>query len=281
MAEANHVAAAIPLPSGWTKETRQVTLVLPLGNRQEEVTYWVNSVGMRFLPLPAGEFVMGQDNSPKFPDAAPAHWVRITRPFFMGAYEVTRGQYESITGKFVPGSQRPRDEPAHRITWDDAQRFCRFLSQQEGSTYRLPTEAEWEYACRAGTTTGSYTGNRDPKELCCIFYKPEAVTGREKHNPRYYPEPVGTFPANPFGLFDMAGNVSEWCQDWYARDYYASSLTDDPQGPPSGTIHVRRGGSYETGRLGCRSYYRVSPKGTGGAGFRIALPIDAVGHTVE
>ena len=284
MAEANRVAAGIPLPAGWKKKTRQVTLVLPLGNRQEEVTYWVNSVGMRFLPLPAGQFVMGQDNAPKFPDAAPEHFVRITRPFFMGACEVTRGQYESITGKYVPGGRQGSqlgDEPAYRITWDNAQMFCRILSQREGSAYRLPTEAEWEYACRAGTTTGSYIRSGDPKELSCICYKPEATVGREKHTPRYHPEPVGTFPPNPFGLFDMAGNVSEWCQDWYAKDYYASSPTDDPQGPLSGTMHVRRGGSYETGRLGCRSYYRVSPEGTGGAGFRIVLPIDAVGHAVK
>ena len=288
MAEADRVAAAIPLTSGWTKETRQVTLVLPLGNRQEEVTYWVNTVGMKFVPLPAGEFLMGQDNSPKFPDAEPAHRVRITRPFFMGAHEVTRAQYESISGKWIPGGrQGPQfgDEPAHRIKWDDAQRFCRILSQQEGLAYRLPTEAEWEYAYRAGTKTSTYLGvggNRDLTELCCIYYQPKAIAAKDKYKiTRYHPEPVGTFPANPFGLFNMAGNVSEWCQDWYAEDYYASSPTDDPEGPPSGTVHVRRGGSYETGRLGCRSYYRVSPKGTGGAGFRIVLPIDSIDHAVE
>jgi formylglycine-generating enzyme required for sulfatase activity len=280
MAEVDRIATLMPLPPRWKKKTRRVTLALPLGNREKKLTYWVNTVGMKFVPLPTGEFLMGQDNSPKFPDADPAHRVRITRPFFMGAHEVTRAQYKAITGKLVPFRSGPQldREPAHRVTWDDAIEFCRILSQKEGLTYRLPTEAEWEYAYRAGTATSTYVGaggNRDLTELCCIYYQPKAIAAKDKYKiTRNHPEPVGTFPANPFGLFNMAGNVSEWCQDWYAEDYYALSPMDDPQGPPSGTTHVRRGGSYETGRLGCRSYYRVSPKDTGGAGFRIVLPID-------
>jgi len=259
MAEADRAAAIMLLPSAWTKKTRRVTLALPLGNHEEKLTYWVNTVGMKFVPLPAGEFLMGQDNHPRFPDAEPAHWVRITRPFFMGAHEVTRAQYKAISGNLVPFRQglQLNNEPAHGVIWDDALEFCRILSQQEGLAYRLPTEAEWEYACRAGTTTSTYVGNRDLTKLCCIYYKPKAIVARDRPQPtRYHPEPVGTFPANPFGLFNMAGNAWEWCQDWYAEDYYALSPTDDPEGPPCGTKHVRRGGSHVTGRLGCLSLRR-------------------------
>jgi len=278
--EAREVAARTALPPGWTKVMRRVTLALPLGNHEEEVTYWVNTVGMEFVSLPAGQFLMGQA---RVPDAEPAHWVNITRPCFMGAYEVTRAQYEAVTGKIAPTRGEPplANHPVYLIDWEESVAFCRLLSEREGLPYRLPTEAEWEYAYRAGTMTRTYMGDRDPKELASIFYRPDAVAAGDRHAPRYHPEPVGTFPANPFGLFNMAGNAWEWCQDWYAADYYARSPTDDPPGPPAGTMHVRRGGSYDTGRGGCLSWARVPPSAAERrAGFRVVLPHDAVYNAV-
>ena len=283
-----------------------------------------NSLGMKFVWVPAGDFMMGGDESPEvlarsFPqyererlsdlgDEAPAHPVRITRPFFLGQHEVTVGQFrkfiaasgytpESVadgTGGYGYNASRahelsvtpngdafegrdpkyswpnpgfPQDDsyPVLNVTWNDAVAMSRWLSQQEGKTYRLPTEAEWEYACRAGTSTRYYSGD-DPESLLQIAntfdadaaqnwpaWQPFALKG---HDGYAFTAPVGSFRPNAFGLHDMLGNAWEWTADWYDQNYYARSPLADPLGPADGNVHVRRGGSWHTWSLYARCSYR-------------------------
>ena len=270
----------VPLPNGWTRRNRTVHVAMPLGNTEEEIYYWQNSIGMQFVLITPGEFRMGMRGNRH--NAGPAHTVRISKPFLMSAYEVTIGQYESITGKMILryyGAPQGRDAasklyPAGGIKWSEAVEFCNELSRLEGMDFRLPTEAEWEYACRAGTTTRFYLGNRDPKDLICIYYKTKK--DRLDQMVRTSAEPVGRFPANPFGLFDISGNVWEWCQDWYDPDYYSKSPVDDPQGPASGRDHVIRGGAWDCGRVSSKSTVRTGTSdATLPVGFRVVLPLEA------
>jgi len=223
---------------------------------------YTNSIGMRFVRIEAGEFEMGQlktlvpevlpeieggDRGGRFDllyegdyDEKPVHKVTITRPFYMGICEVTNLQYElfdrghaMLRGK--NGLSKEDDEAVIYVSWYDAQAFCRWLSDKEGLPYRVPTEAEWEYACRAGTTTNYYTGDVLPKEYenkpgnsCLVKTK---IT-------------VGKTPPNSWGLYDMHGNVEEWCYDWYGP--YQKKTQKDPVGYVDGDFRVTRGGSYGT-----------------------------------
>ncbi|MDM0104635.1 formylglycine-generating enzyme family protein [Variovorax sp. J22R24] len=164
-----------------------------------------------------------------------------------------------------PGFAQAGDHPVVNVTWNDAKAMAAWLSQSEGAVYRLPSEAEWEYACRAGTSTRYNTGDapasllgsaalldldtaqRWPRRL------PFAVPGHDGHE---FTAPVGSFAPNAFGLFDMHGNVWEWVADWYGEHYYAESPRDDPPGPGTGRLHVRRGGSWASSALYVRSSYR-------------------------
>ncbi|MHC4372451.1 MAG: formylglycine-generating enzyme family protein, partial [Planctomycetota bacterium] len=211
--------------------------------RIPEGTEYTNSIGMKFVRIEPGEFQMGQlkrlvpevlpeieggDRGGRFDlqaegdyDEKPVHTVKITKSFFMGVLEVTNKQYEL----FDPQHRRLRgkhklskadDEAVIYVSWYDAQVFCQWLSDKEGLAYRLPTEAEWEYACRAGTSTNYSTGDILPKEY--------------ENKPGNYclvktDIPVGKTPANPWGLYDMHGNVEEWCYDWYGP-YLDKSQTD-------------------------------------------------------
>ena len=143
--------------------------------------------------------------------------------------------------------------------------FCKWLSKKEGKTYRLPTEAEWEYACRAGTTTRFNCGD-DPDTLLEAANM-DHVKGRTefphvqelelpKDKPVTFTVPVGSFKPNRFGLYDMHGNVWEWCSDWYGEDYYANSPVDDPQGPDDGHLRVRRGGAWHSYPIWARASFR-------------------------
>jgi len=276
--DARAAAEQAALPSGWSKQTRTALLALPLGETEAEVVYWKNTIGMEFVLIPAGRFLMGVGRCDT--GWGPQHWVRITRPFFLGAHEVTRQQYEQVTGKtaytyygYHPEGSGDR-YPMGKLDWEDAVAFCQRLSDLEGMAYRLPTEAEWEYACRAGTTSRHYLGNRDPKDLTCIYYKTKQ--GRLDQMVRYRTEPVGSFPANPFGLYDMVGNVWEWCRDWYDEAYYAASPTDDPPGPATGEQHVIRGGAWDSGRVCALSACRASGlDAVTPIGLRVVLPVDA------
>ncbi|MHC4647375.1 MAG: SUMF1/EgtB/PvdO family nonheme iron enzyme, partial [Planctomycetota bacterium] len=188
-------------------------------------------------------------------DERPVHRVNITKPFFMGILEVTNEQYEkfdpshsSMRGK--NGFSSKDDEAVIFVNWHEARAFCDWLSDKEGLPYRLPTEAEWEYACRAGTATEFWTGNRLPE----AFHKNARRTSFNEPDD-IVPLTVGRTPANPWGLFDTHGNVEEWCHDWYGP--YRPGEQDDPVGMVDGDFKVTRGGSHGTNLYYLRSANRM------------------------
>jgi len=184
-----------------------------------------------FVEIPAGEFMMGSDSGER--DEKPQHRVRITKRFEMGKYEVTQAQWKAVMGANT-GHFKGDDRPTETVSWNDAQEFLKRLNAMNaGYRYRLPTEAEWEYAARADSAVDAVA------DLDAVAWQ-DGNSGLETH-------PVGGKRANGWGLYDMLGNVWEWCADWYGKDYYASSPVDDPQGPASGTTHVVRGGSWSDG----------------------------------
>jgi len=297
--------------------------------KEAELRTITNSIGQKLVLIPAGEFLMGSKESVDeldrlFPgykiktktdlfEDETQHRVRITKPFYLGKYEVTIGQFRQFTkdtgylseaekedppdrpekykrprggwginaktGKFEgrraeytwknPGYPQGEDHPVVNVTWNDAVAFCKWLSKKEGKVYRLPTEAEWEYACRAGTTTRYHSG--DDKETLIKVANIADASGSAKGK-REFPDwddfalsgsdgytftaPVGSFRPNAWGLHDIHGNVWEWCSDWYGEDYYKKSPRDDPQGPASGDLRVRRGGAWHTYPLYVRSAFR-------------------------
>ena len=233
----------------------------------EEDNIVTNSIGMKLVYISAGSFMMGSSSSAKllaseydapegvFTDEFPQHQVRISEGFWMGQTEVTQGQYKSVMNA-QPWSgedsvQESANNPAVHVTWDDAAAFCRKLSQQEGKTYRLPTEAEWEYACRAGTTTEFSFGDSDSSlGDHAWFYDNASKVGQK------YAHSVGQKKPNPWGLYDMHGNVWECCSDWYDEDYYSNSPSVDPKGPPLGAYRSLRGGSWGGDELNLRCSMR-------------------------
>jgi formylglycine-generating enzyme required for sulfatase activity len=207
------------------------------------VTESSNSIGMDFKHLPGGTFQMGE--------VSENHKVTLSQSFQMGVYEVTQAQYEQVMGN-NPSHFKGGNNPVEQVSWDDAVEFCQKLSalpeeKAAGRVYRLPTEAEWEYACRAGTTT-AYSFGDDETQLSDYAWYDE--------NSGDTPHAVGGKKANAWGLYDIHGNVWEWCSDWYDGDYYKSSPVSDPQGPSEGSSRVPRGGSWPYSARFCRSAYR-------------------------
>ena len=207
---------------------------------------YVNSIGMRFVRIEPGSFTMGQKEGRDL-DESPVHKVNITRPFYMAATEVTNAQYEQFRPEHSAdrgrrGVSKEDGEAVAVIDWQDAVDFCEWLSKKDGIPYRLPTEAEWEYACRAGTTTQFYVGEELPEEY--LQQGDQDVSLR-----------TGASPANPWGLYDMHGNVEEWCQDWYGP--YVGDEQTDPVGRESGLFRVTRGGSHSTEARFLRSASRL------------------------
>ena len=222
-----------------------------------------NTLGMKFMLIPPGEFQMGipreqieevcrslggygsmARTKADIASESPRHRVRITRAFYLGRTEVTRNMFRRVMGK-DPSLSRTSvgDAPVENVSWDEACEFCRKMSQLPGESnpqarYRLPTEAEWEYACRAGSQTRFFWGD-DPNgwEQYAWMYSNAAGT----------PQRVATRRPNPWGLHDMSGNVSEWCADWFGEKYYAESPLEDPRGPASGIWHVMRGSDCKSG----------------------------------
>jgi len=249
-----------------------------------------SGVSLQCVLIPAGKFLMGSPETEKDrgKEEGPQHEVTISRPFYMGIHEVTRGQFAAFVrdgayrmeaekegkaggwdgSKFVEmegyswkkvGFEQTDDHPVVNVSWNDAGAFCAWMSRKAGQTVRLPTEAEWEYGCRAGTTTAYHWGNdpNDGKGWCNasdqMAKKQFPIWPAFNWTDDYvFTAPVGRFKPNAFGLYDMHGNVWEWCSDWYA-DSYANAKNQDPQGPASGSSRVLRGGSWSYCPRLCRS----------------------------
>ena len=249
-----------------------------------------------------------------FEDEHPQHRVRITKPFYLGTCHVTRGQSRQFVadtsyktdaekgqrpGAFGwnpdkkelrfkekyswqnAGFEQTDEHPVVCVSWNDAAAFCQWLSKKEGKAYRLPTEAEWEYACRAGTTT-RYSSGDDPEALAEVGNVADAAARAQFPDWKYtlkasdgyvFTSPVGSFKPNALGLYDMHGNAWQWCADWYGAEYYAAFPVDDPTGPASGNDRVLRGGSWGGGPLNSRSANRsrITPVYRSyNSGFRVA-----------
>jgi len=223
-----------------------------------------NSIGMKLKLIEAGEFMMGSEKGEK--NEKPIHKVKITKPFYMGVCEVTQAQYEKIMGK-NPSVFKGPDRPVDSVMWDDAVLFCKKLSEEEGVEYRLPTEAEWEYTCRAGTTTMYYWGDEMDRNYAWYWENSEERT----HD-------VGKKKPNAWDLYDMSGNAYEWCSDWYDADYYENSPGKDPQGPKGDGFRVLRGGSWFDHPRYCRSASRFEDEQDREAddsyGFRVVREVE-------
>jgi len=215
-------------------------LILDLGNK----------VSMKLVLIPAGKFTMGSPRTEKdrSNDETPRREVTISKPFYMSVYEVTQAQYQQVMGT-NPSNVTDKTHPVDRVSWNDAVEFCGKLSRKTGKTVRLPTEAEWEYACRAGSTTRFYYGD-DPDYSQLADYAWYSTDNDSRTHP------VGLKKPNAWGLYDMHGNVWEWCSDRHASSY-ARAGTLDPQGPDSGQYRVLRGGGWSYGAFSCRSAYRL------------------------
>jgi formylglycine-generating enzyme required for sulfatase activity len=270
-----------------------------------------NGIGMKLTLVPAGEFMMGspQEEVGNWNDSVkqhgqglnidnegPLHRVRITRPFYLGVYHVTVGQFRKFvtgagyqtdaekgehqgalgmdptTGRFEfkaeyswrnPGFKQSDEDPVVCVSRNDAAALAKWLSRKEGKSYQLPTEAQWEYACRAGTTTRYSFGN----EVAALgdYAWWSGNSDRRTHA-------AGGKRPNGFGLYDMQGNACQWCADWYDEHYYEESPVDDPKGPNLGAWRVARGGSFSAPPIVLRSASRLfSPSGRScNFGFRVA-----------
>ena len=239
-------------PSQYTGETHTIPLDSPEG-----------VVELVMVKIPAGTFEMGNNSGD--PDEKPVHHVTISKDFYIGIHEITQAQWQAVMGN-NPSYMKWDSLPMENVSWNDCQEFITKLNQMDHGTFRLPTEAEWEYACRAGTTTDFYWGNENIDNYAWYFDNSSSYTQDSGSNS----QEVAMKLPNNFGVFDMSGNIYEWCNDWYG-DYTSKSVVD-PMGNQSGSYRVMRGGSWETTAWYCRSSDRTSyfPKYSGrGLGFRI------------
>jgi len=274
-----------------------------------------NSIDAKLAVIPAGEFLMGSmpHDDQAEADEKPQHRVRITRPFYLGVTEVTRRQFRVFVDETgyqteaekdgkggwgwseetrdleqnprytwrSPGFEQTDEHPVVNVSWNDARAFIAWLTRKEGRSYRLPTEAEWEYACRAGTTTRYFCGD-DPESLAAVgniadgtlkarYPKLGTIRARDGY---IYTAPVGRFQPNAFGLYDLHGNVWEWCSDGYDGRYYEASPLEYPPGPAGASLRVNRGYGWIGNPRHCRSADRSSdpPEHRNSMlGFRLAL----------
>jgi formylglycine-generating enzyme required for sulfatase activity len=264
------VISGTPTTPGTSTHTLQVASGEQTATKQLSITATSGGTGLgisfgaeQFSLVPAGSFQMGDSTGNGYLDELPVHTVNITQSFYLQKTEVTQGQWRAVMGSSPSYFSSCGDTcPVEQVSWQDIQTFIATLNVQDpGKTYRLPTEAEWEYAARAGTT-GDYGGTGVLDEMG--WY--EVNSGSTTH-------PVAGKQPNAWGLFDMHGNVWEWVQDWYLESYYSVSPTDDPAGPATGTRRVLRGGSWFDGADSARSAarYDVLPTGRHGSyGFRLA-----------
>ena len=272
------------------------------------------STGLEMVVIEAGEFQMGSSlKEPGHRVDEILHRVRISEPFLLGEHEVTQGQFQEVM-EFAPSHFMSESDgkekvlrldtgefPVERVTWFDAVAFCNRLSKRDGykpyykmanvqrdgesveradlaieggNGYRLPTEAEWEYACRASTTQRFHFGTSvSGRKANCVSRSVVLYGSAGKEKSLGRTTKVGSYKPNAFGLYDMHGNVAEWCWDWYTKDYYARSLPEDPVGPDRGHHRVLRGGSWLVNELSCRSasrFYLTADQRKYFAGFRVA-----------
>jgi formylglycine-generating enzyme required for sulfatase activity len=238
---------------------------------------FTNSLGMEFVYIEPGSFMMGSPlDEPKRDNDEKQHQVTLTKGYYIQTTEVTQGQWKAIMGDNPSRFSNCGDNcPVERVSWNDVQEFIRKLNSQKGdSGHRLPTEAEWEYACRVGTKTPFSFGK-------CLSTEQANYNGKypmpkcSKGQNRGKTIPVASFEPNAWGLYDMHGNVYEWCQDWYGA--YPSGSVTDPVCPTSGSTRVLRGGCWFSHARFCRSAFRLRDgpgdrDGYGYYGFRLVLP---------
>ena len=252
----------LPVPS-WAKVSQQQ--IQAAQRSRVPVAKEIHGGGgvtMKLVFIPAGSFMMGSDKGQS--DEKPVHRVTLTRGFYIGIYEVTQGQWRALMGD-NPAKFKGDQRPVERVSWNDCQEFIRKLNARASALVRLPTEAEWEYACRAGTRTKYYWGDGSARAYAWYL----GNSGSQTH-------PVGQKLPNAFGLYDMSGNVWEWCGDWYDKGYYASSPSRDPKGPASGKYRCLRGWSWSYCARFCRSAsrLRVTPGDSDfNYGFRVAVSV--------
>jgi formylglycine-generating enzyme required for sulfatase activity len=245
-----------------------------------------NSIGMKLVLIPKGTFMMGSPASEQGrDDDETQHEVTISEDYYLGVFEVTQGQYEKVMGtnpsyfpKRVIGKSDSSMYPVEKVSWEDAVEFCKKHSdlpeeKKAGRVYRLPTEAEWEYACRAGSKS-AYSFGADSTSLGDYAWFGEN-SGNQTH-------PVGEKKANAWGLYDMHGNVWEWCSDCWGK--YPKGSVSDPSGPSEGSNRVYRGGCWGDGAAFCRSAFRCwgDPSDrVNDDGFRVALSPSGIPQTPE
>ena len=251
-------------PVAWSNETVEVQTATPDGMKPAKVTYYINSIGMKLVRIEPGTFLMGlPDNLTNAvgpfaslgggPERQPGpmylqHQVTLTKPYIIGAFEVSNKQFDMYDTQHRhrrPFYQKGPDydnHPVQPVTWQEAQLFCRWLSEKEGRLYGLNTEAQWEYACRAGTTNRTYWGDNVEDRTKANSGGP---TGSERTHLHWaddgyeYTAPIGSYPPNPWGLYDMIGNAREWVADWYAP--FTRDAVVDPVGPPTGGCRSNKG----------------------------------------
>jgi formylglycine-generating enzyme required for sulfatase activity len=306
-----HEEELVPLPKSSVEPEVHRELDVEATPADDSDGSFVNSIGMKLMPIFEGTFRMGSSEAAedlaqlneaeiaRFRDEQPQHPVRISRPFYLGKFEVTVAQFRRFVeetgyktdadrdgggayafntekGEFEWGKtfgwtncgwSQTGDHPVVNVSWNDANAFCRWLSEAEGCVYRLPTEAEWEFACRAGTETRYSTGDSLEQLVGAANLGDESfrqiirpdyseIVLVEGHDGPAFTTPAGKFRPNEFGLHDMHGNVFEWCGDWYGASYYEHSPLVDPTGPASGTKRVFRGGSFFNSPFYSRSSFR-------------------------
>jgi formylglycine-generating enzyme required for sulfatase activity/serine/threonine protein kinase len=294
-----HVALQVWRPANVLKVRKIEIKELPAtsGPLKPGDPEYTNSLGMNFKLIPAGKFTMGSSQEEidrclkqpgpykaNLPTEGPEHPVEITQPFYLGATEVTVGQFRQFVDEEAyqvgdgrwrnPGFDQTDQHPVVFVSWNNAVDFCKWLSKKEGKEYRLPTEAEWEYSCRAGKAGSRYGfGDGDAQLKDYAWF--EENSGGGTH-------PVGKKKPNAWDLYDMHGNAWEWCQDNYDGDYYKNSPAKDPPGGAGGA-RAGRGGGWLHGPVLCRSAFRgyLAPDDHIGAGFRVLLVSPPVGVRIE
>jgi formylglycine-generating enzyme required for sulfatase activity len=278
------VTADRPGPQSWKGRIQELKLVVPAGFRAASGTVpepytntgWAKEIvheatGITLVYIPAGSFTMGSPaDEPGCDKDETPHGVTLSKGFWLGKYEVTQAEYEAVVGA-NPSDFKGARNPVEQVSWNDAMAFCAKLTEREraagpwsaGYEYRLPTEAEWEYAARGGPVSKGYTyaGSNNVDEVAWYCDN----SGKTTH-------PVGGKKPNELGLFDMSGNVCEWCMDWYGA--YPSGTLTDPVGPAQGSSRVRRGGGWDAGAAYCRAATRLRAapsRASDFLGFRVAF----------